>query len=129
MKLLNFIFNMSVLFGRARSIKQDPDARAKSAQFGVTSIVYSVITAVFFVLGVFLIKLVIAADNIVLLIVFGIFGVACVAGTLITLLHAVVRFGLQCSINRRPITWVALAVLIASVAVMAIGAVLILTKL
>lgn len=120
---------MAILFDRAKRIKADGEAREKSVQFGVTSIVYSVITAVFFVLGVFLIKLVIDADNIVLLIIFGLFGAACILGTLVTLLHAVIRFALQCSINRRPVTWIALAVLIVAVAVMAVGAFLIYTSL
>lgn len=126
MKFFNFLFNLSILFARAKNIKSDPDARAKSAQFGVTSIVYSVISAVFFILGVFLISLVLQNDSIIILILCGLFGVASALGSLLTLVHAVVRFALQASINRSPVTWVALAVLIIALGGMAAGAVLIL---
>lgn len=126
MKFFNFIFNLSILSARAKNIKNDPEARAKSAQFGVSSIIYSVISAVFFVLGAFLINLVLQNDSIVILVLCGLFGAACMLGSLVTLFHAVFRFALQVSINRSPVTWVALAVLIAALIGMTVGATLIL---
>ena len=126
-KLINFLFNLSLLFGRAREIRNDPESRAKSAQFGVSSIVYSIMAAVFFVVGVFLINLAFESGSIVILVLCGLFGLAFAISALVSLLHAIVRFALQASINRRPITWIALAVLIISLAGAAIGSWLLLS--
>ena len=127
MKFFEFLFNIGILFSRAKSIKNDPEARAKSAQFGVTSIIYSVIAAVFFALGVFLISLVLKNDSVIILILCGLFGAASVLGSLLTLLHGVIRFALQASINKTAITWVALVVLIIAMGAMATAAILLLT--
>ena len=127
MKLLELIFNIALIFDKARRIKQDPEARAKSAQLGVSSIIFSVATAVCFIIGALILKVVIDTGSIIILILVGLFGVAFIIGALFSLLHAVISFALQCSINRRPITWIALAVLIIAIAGTAIGTVLILS--
>lgn len=127
MKLLKFLFDISLLFDKARDIRNEPTLRARSAYFGIESIVYSILTAAFFVVGVLLINLAIESGSIVLLILCGLFGVAFAISSLATLFHAVLRFALQLSINRRPITWIALAFIVLALAGAAIGAVLILT--
>ena len=118
---------MSILFGKAREIRNNPEARARSAQFGVMSIVYSVMAVAFFLVGVLLLNFAFESGSIVMLVLCGVTGVAFAISALISLFQAIVRFALQASINRRPVTWIALAVLIIILGGAAIGAVLILT--
>ena len=116
------IFSVS---NRTREIKQDPERRAKSVYFGVTSIIFMVLSIACAVGAVFLLSLLLGGNkDAILLLLFTVAGVAaCMGGTLTFFVSALIRVIAQLSINRKAIGWIALALFIAGIVAVVIIAV------
>lgn len=110
------LFRMIYAFADAREIRKDEERRKSSVKYGIRAIVYAVFAIPFaFLIAVFP-KWMSGGDT-QLLFIFGIalFAIG-IAGVLIFLLNATVFFFLQLSLNKRAVTWVALAFWLLSIA-------------
>ena len=112
MNFLRLIFGIFDIFAKAHSIKEDEVARSRSVHFAVTGIAYSLIAVIFAVGGAFLMTL---SDTGLLFIFVLVIGIALLIGTIVSFLGALMRVIAQLTINRKPMSWIALAVLILSV--------------
>ena len=112
MNFLRLIFGIFDVFSKAHSIKEDEVARNRSVHFAVTGIVYSLLTVVFALVGSYLITLSEAGLLYIFLLVI---GVVLLVGVLVSFIGALMRVIAQLTINRKPMSWIALAVLILSV--------------
>lgn len=119
MRKNNPLFDVLNVILEASSIRKDEELREKSVRFAVTAIIQSVVMVALVLGGAFLLKALDGGDSdALLLFIFVIAGLAaCFAGAFVLLLGAVTRVICQLTINRKPIGWIALVVLIAAVAV------------
>lgn len=102
------IWDILFVFSKAEDIKRDPEKREKSVRFAVECIILSVFMAGFLGVGGFLLT-----TGSLLIIV----GIILLVFALSLLIMALVRLIAQFTINRHTMTWVALAVFLASVLV------------
>lgn len=114
-KMFNAIWKVVDFFSsirEAKEIKANPEKQPKSIRFGVHAIINSIamlISSVF--IGVILMVhlLEVPIIGLVLIIALGL-------SVLLLLTHTIKNWALQVYINKRPITWISLAVVILSIA-------------
>ncbi len=112
---------------RAKAIKNDEEKRYKSKRFGIASILSSVICVAFTVPVVFGVKWITSDDmGIILTIGSAIVALIGLFGILAALYKAIESWAFQLYINKRPITWISLAVWIAAIIAIPVILVLIL---
>lgn len=111
----SLFFNLSYDISNARRIRENPERREKSIRFAISAIICSVLAIPFSAL-IFLFVNSLKSNNMIL-IIFGIILGLClgVGGTLSLLIQAIKSFFLQLYINKKPITWVSLSILIISI--------------
>lgn len=110
-----FIYDFLTVANKARRIKADEEKRARFAGFGITSIAFSVLMPLFVLGAIFLFRLL--DTDAALMFLFIIVGiVACLGGALMSFVCSLMRVIAQFSVNRRPVSFVALAFLIAAAA-------------
>ena len=112
--LLNLILDWIDIVNKARWAKSDPEKRQKVFRFGICAVIYALMTAVFSC-GLLLFQFV--GNGIivsVLALIFGItIGVFC---TLVCLVTALIYWFCQLSVNKKPITWISLVLMLAGFA-------------
>lgn len=109
-----FIYDFLTVTDKSRAIKADEEKRAKFSGFGITSIIFSVLVTLSVLGAVLLFKLL--DTDAALLFIFIIVGIAaCLGGALMFLVCSLTRVIAQFTINRKPISFIALAILIAAV--------------
>ena len=123
----NFIHDLFSVSVKADRIRGDEERRQKTVWFAVTAIIYSLIAVALCAGGAFLLSLIINQDeSALLLIIFTVVGLAaCFIGALTCFIGSIVRVVAQFSLNRKAMTWIALAVLIASL----LAAIIVIIKL
>ncbi len=111
----SLFFNLSYDISNARRIRENPERRGKSIRFAISAIICSILAIPFSAL-IFLFVNSLKSNNMIL-IIFGIILGLClgVGGTLSLLIQAIKSFFLQLYINKKPITWVSLSILIISI--------------
>ena len=108
--LFNIIWQWSRIIDRAGRIKKDPERRQNVVRFGVYAIIYSVL-AILCVTAFLLFKLLpigILLNVVVAVIAVTIGGL----GTLICIVTALIHWFCQLSMNKKPFTWVSLAIML-----------------
>lgn len=110
----NNLWDVLFVFSKAERIRNDEEKREKSVRFAVESIIMSVFMAALLGVGAFLLSL----DGFTVII--GIIVIICALSLFVT---SLVRVIAQFTINRRPITWVALAVFLAAIIIPAVAVV------
>ncbi len=111
---LNFIIQFQRSRDKARAIKADPEKQPKSKVFGVSSIFSSILSVAFAVLIAFGIKW-LMTEELLTLILGGIVGIIGIGGTLAALYKAIECWAFQLFINKKPITWISLALWILAI--------------
>jgi len=122
-KALNFIAEFQRNKNKAKAIKEDVEKQPKSKIFGASSILSSILVVAFSFLVTFGIKWVIS-DNLLYVIAGAVIGLIGIAGMLSSIYKAIESWAFQLLINKRPITWIALAIWI--IAIVASGLIIIL---
>jgi len=126
-RFLNFAYEFRRTKERAKAIKQDEEKRNKSVRFGVASIISAVTCVAFTIPLLFGIKWITSDDmGIVLTIGSAIVALIGLFGILAALYKAIESWAFQLYINKRPITWISLAVWIAAIIAIPVILVLIL---
>lgn len=102
---------------RYGSLSANEEKRQKSVYFGVASITESILGVLFAAAGIWLMMNLsdFSDSSIVITVLLLIVGVALLIGALRTWIGAAVDLGYQMLMNKKPIRWIALAVLIAAV--------------
>lgn len=115
MKLIRFLFDIFDVFSKASEIRRDEERRERSVRFAVSSIVYSVIAVAAVLFGLFLMS--VREESGILVIFLIAIAATFFAGGLVTFIGALLRVIAQFTINRKPMTWIALVVLLLAVGV------------
>ncbi|MDE6441448.1 MAG: hypothetical protein K2L12_01680 [Clostridia bacterium] len=110
MKIVNFIFDIFNVFTKAKQIRQDGERREKSVMFAISSIVYSLIAVAAVLLGSFLMSVQDGAGILIIFVVVIVIGFF--AGAIVTFIGALLRVIAQFTLNLKPMTWIALVVLL-----------------
>ncbi|MDE6585790.1 MAG: hypothetical protein K2K80_03820 [Clostridia bacterium] len=118
--LIGDIFNVTA---KASEIRHDEVKRPKSMVFGVTSIIYSVLSVVLAIGGAALLS--VATDSLLAIFII-VIGAVLMGGAVATFIGALVRVIAQLSINRRAIGWIALIVFLGIIAAIIVGIVYVL---
>ena len=109
--LLNLISQWTDIILHAHEAKQDPERRPKVVRFGVCAIIYALFTIVC-ALGLLLFQF--AGDGLFVTIICVLFGVAIgVIATLVCLITALIYWFCQLSVNKKPMTWISLVIMLA----------------
>ena len=111
--VIHDIFNVSV---KADRIRSDGERRIKSVGFAVSAIIYALIAVALCAGGLLLLSLLINKnESALLLLIFTAAGLAvCFVGALTLFVGSLVRVIAQFSLNRRAMSWIALAVFVAA---------------
>lgn len=123
MKIVNVFFDFFNVFTKAKQIRQDGERRGKSVRFAISSIVYSLIAVAFVLLGSFLTS--VREESGILVIFVLVFIIGLFAGAIVSFIGALMRVIAQFTLNIKPMTWIALIVLLLAV----LASVIILSKL
>lgn len=113
----NLIYDFFNVISEAHSIKQDEIKRKKSVRFAVISIIFSLMMIACAAGGAFIFTI---SDSSLLVIFLIVIAVGLLGGAVMCFLGALLRAIAQLIINRKAISWIALVVLIISVAVSAV---------
>lgn len=105
----NTLWDILFVFSKAERIKNDEEKRPKSVRFAVETIILSAFMAAFLCVGGFLMTV----DSVGLFIL----GILLLICGLSMFILALVRLIAQFTINRHPMTWVALAVFLAAIVI------------
>lgn len=112
--IFNLFWDWSRIIDRANRVKSDPDKRQRTFRFGVFAVVYALL-ALACIFALLLFRLLPVGFFLNVLITA--FAVAIGgAGTLICAITALIFWFCQLSLNRRPITWISLALVLAIIA-------------
>lgn len=110
----NFIAEFRRSKDKAQAIRSNEEQRVKSKVFGVSSILSSILCVAFAVLLGFGLKWLM--DDALLSLILGIIaGLIGLAGTLAALYKAIESWAFQLYVNKRPITWISLALWILAI--------------
>lgn len=112
----NFLlFDLNYEIGRAKKIKESADKKETSVRYAVRSIISSILAIPFSALIFLFINSL--NSNSVIIAIFGILlGLLIgIGGTVSFLLNSIKNFFLQLYINKKPVTWISLAILIISI--------------
>ena len=123
MKRFRLISQIFDVFSTAKQIREDEEVRSRSVKFAVSSIIYSLLMVACAAGGAFLLTL---RDSGLLYIFIIVIALTLLSGAGIQFIAALLRVIMQITINRKFMTWVALAVFILSVAATAIAVIYIL---
>lgn len=127
--LLSALFNLSYDISRAKKIKENPEKREKSVRFAVVALACFIFAIPFCAL-LFLFINAIGSNNLIIIIGGVLFGLVLgIGGTVSLLFQGIKNFFLQLYINKKPITWITLGVMIVSIVSCAIIIVLTLNKI
>lgn len=111
---LRWLFHLSNDITCAKRIKENPEKQCKSIRFGVASIICSLLALPFSGL-IFLFIQSLSSNNFILIIGGILFGLILgIGGTIILIFQSIKNWILQLYINKKPITWIALAISIIS---------------
>lgn len=116
MKLLNAILNWTTTINKAKAIKADPEKQPKSKRFGIFAMIYGLLVIPFSAL-IYVFFLCLNTNSAIMTALGAVAGLAGVLGVIGYLIAAWKNWGLQIYINKKPITWISLAVIIASIIV------------
>lgn len=109
------LFDLNYEIGRARKIKESPEKKETSFRYAIRSIINSIVAIPFSAL-IFVFVQSLHSNSIIITIGGIIIGLFIgVGGTLSFLLNSIKNFFLQLYINKKPATWISLAVCIASI--------------
>lgn len=114
-KILNFVEEFRKSKSKAKEIKANPEKQPKSKRFGVGSIVGSVLCVAFTFLLAFSISM-LMTNNFYQVVAGGILGILALGGVIASLYKAIEFWAFQLYINKKPITWISLAILIIAIA-------------
>lgn len=112
MKFINLIISIFDVFVKAREIRKDEEKRAKSVYFAVTSIAYSLVMVACAVGGSFLFGVM---DDTLLFLFVVVIAATLMISAVVSLFGALLRVIVQFTINRKPMSWIALIVFLAAV--------------
>ena len=108
--ILNLIWQWSQMVGSAKRIKQDPEKRQKTVRFGISAVLYGLMT-ILCACALLLFQFV--GDEIVVSFLCIIAGAAIGGfGTLVSLITALLQWFCQLSLNKRPVTWISLVLML-----------------
>lgn len=113
-KIINAIFNWKLTLDKARKIKADPEKQPSSKRFGIFAIIYGLLIIPFSAL-IYVFFLCLNTNSVIMTALGAIAGLVGLLGTIGYLIAAWKNWGLQLYINKKPITWISLAVIIVSI--------------
>ena len=100
----------------ARDIRRgDEERRRKCVRFGVSSIIFAILAVPFAFLAMLSIGWMKGDAALLAIFIIALLAVS-IGGALIMLFNAILYFILQLTVNRKPVTWIALVFLAASIA-------------
>lgn len=113
MKLIRFIFDIFNVFTKASELRRDEEIRSKTVGFAISSIVYSLIAVGAVLIGALSFSIWEASGILMIFVI--VITIALFAGGVVTFIGALLRLIAQFTLNRKPMTWIALVVFILAI--------------